>query len=247
MSIDQNKKQNKSMGVVEQDLKRTLYITHDQKNYDAIKSILNCFLLTFPKIGYCQGMNFIVAFLFQLLNKDEELSFYYLCGLELNTKHRLIFEDEFITLNIIFNAFNTFLNIIIPELYYKFLNENIEPNCYGSSWFITLFTEYIKVIDKDKPPSLLIFLFNRFIFEGWSAIFNFGLMIMQFSYDKIIKYEKDKLITFMINIVTEEKIFDEKNFEACKSIYLKNTKYIEENFVDVLIDIKKFEYNNINI
>ena len=244
MSIDQNKKQNKSMGVVEQDLKRTLYITHDQKNYDAIKSILNCFLLTFPKIGYCQGMNFIVAFLFQLLNKDEELSFYYLCGLELNTKHRLIFEDEFITLNIIFNAFNTFLNIIIPELYYKFLNENIEPNCYGSSWFITLFTEYIKVIDKDKPPSLLIFLFNRFIFEGWSAIFNFGLMIMQFSYDKIIKYEKDKLITFMINIVTEEKIFDEKNFEACKSIYLKNTKYIEENFVDVLIDIKKFEYNN---
>ncbi len=244
MSIDQKKKQKKSIGVVEQDLKRTLYITHDQKNYDAIKSILNCFLLTFPKIGYCQGMNFIVAFLFQLLNKDEELSFYYLCGLELNTKHRLIFEDEFITLNIIFNAFNTFLNIIIPELYYKFLNENIEPNCYGSSWFITLFTEYIKVIDKDKPPSLLIFLFNRFIFEGWSAIFNFGLMIMQFSYDKIIKYEKDKLITFMINIVTEEKIFDEKNFEACKSIYLKNTKYIEENFVDVLIDIKKFEYNN---
>ena len=244
MSICQDRNQIKSIGIIQQDLKRTLFVTQKQKNYNAIKSILNCFVLALPEIEYCQGMNFITAILYQLLDENEELTFYYLLGLELNTRHGEIFADEFYTLNIYFNTFNTILNFFFPEIYHRLLNENIEPNCYTSSWFITLFTEYLKIIDKDNPPSLLIFIFNRFIFEGWSAIFNLGLVILEISYDKIMKYKKDKLISFMINIINEEKLFEEENFEKIKLLYLKNTKFINGNFVDILIDIKKFEYYN---
>ena len=48
----------------------------------------------------------------------------------------------------------------------------------------------------------------------------------------------------MINIINEEKLFEEENFEKIKLLYLKNTKFINGNFVDILIDIKKFEYYN---
>ena len=94
---------------------------------------------------------------------------------------------------------------------------------------------------------LSIFILNRFIFEGWAAIFNFGMMLMELSYEKIMTYKSDKLFSYVMNIIKEENIFDNKNFEKCQNTYLKNTKIINKNFIDKLIDIEKlnFQINDI--
>ena len=47
-----------------------------------------------------------------------------------------------------------------------------------------------------------------------------------------------------MNLITEENIFDNKNFEKCKRIYEKNEKLINNIFVDKLKKIASFEYQN---
>ena len=244
LSIFQNQikkgtKQLKSMEIIEQDIKRTFFISKNPTHYDSFKSIMNCILLTFPQIGYCQGMNCIVSFFYQLLDRNEVKTFHYLCGLELNTNYHEIFEDDFNTLKIYFNVFSYLLNIFKPDIYYKLKNNNLVSNCYATSWFITLFTENVEIINKDSPPLLSIFIFNRFIFEGWTAVFNLGLVLMELAYEKIMKYKNEKLFSYVMNIINEENIFDNKNFEICKTIYLKNTKIINKSFIDKIIEIEK--------
>ena len=54
-------------------------------------------------------MNYVVSFLYQLLNLNEEQTLYFLCGLVLNTKYNQIFKDDFQTLNLFFKIFEKIL------------------------------------------------------------------------------------------------------------------------------------------
>ena len=242
--IKKGTKERKNMEVIEQDLRRTYFLQKNPIHFNSIKSILNCFLLTFPQIGYCQGMNCVVSFLYQLLDEDEENTFYYLCGFELNTKYHELFEDDFITLSIFFKVFDNILQILNPDIYYIFKNNTILPNCYCSSWFITLFMEFILIFDKNNPPLLAFFILNKFILEGWHSIFVCGYMLIEISYEKIKTFKKEKLIGYVMNIFEEEKIFDNENYEKCKNLYLKNEKIINKYFIEKLIFNANYDHYN---
>ena len=54
--------------VIEKDIERTNFIRNNKSHSYKIKNILACFVHIFPDIGYCQGMNYLVSFLYQLLN-----------------------------------------------------------------------------------------------------------------------------------------------------------------------------------
>lgn len=237
-------KQGKNIFLIEKDVIRTLFIQKNKEHQENLKSILVCFFFTHPDIGYCQGMNCIVSFLYQLLGYDEEETFYFLCGLVNSTKFHEIFQDDFQTLKRFFLIFEKILNINRPEIYYKFMDNNILTNSYSSSWFLTLFTDYVFIFDKKNPPKFIFFVIERFILEGWSAIFNCGFTLLEYCYEKIMTLEKDKLITYVMNILNNEAILKNENFETVKELYLKNSILINEFFIDKLIDITKFEGKN---
>ena len=237
-----NKKDVKNIVVIEKDVKRTTSIKDNKEHFEKIKNILICFAGTFPDIGYCQGMNCLVAFLYQLLNLNEELTFYFLCGLLLNTKYNQIFKDDFQTLTLFFKIFEKILEINRPEIYYKFIDNNIVTSSYISPLFITLFTDHAPSFDKDSPPKFIFFILEKFILEGWSALFNCGFTLLEFTYDKIMLLEKDSLTSFVINISSV--ITKDENFEETKNIFNKNSYFIDEFFVEKLIEITKMEKNN---
>jgi hypothetical protein len=234
-------KQGKNIFIIEKDVVRTLFIQKNKDHLQNLKSVLVCFFITHPDIGYCQGMNCIVSFLYQLLGYDEEETFYFLCGLETNTKFHEIFQDDFQTLNKFFMIFEKILNINRPEIYYKFMDNNIVTNSYSSSWFITLFTDNVFIFDKKCPPKLIFFVIERFIIEGWSAVFNLGFTILEYCYEKIMTLEKDKLISYIMNILGSEEILKNENYEKAKKMYLKNNNLINEFFIEKLIEITKYE------
>lgn len=93
---------------------------------------------------------------------------------------------------------------------------------------------------------LLIFIFNKFIVGNWADIFNFGLMLIDYCYEKIMEYKKDVLVNYVMNIIEVEKIFDNKNYIKCKDIFLKNENIVNDDFINILLDISKFEYYNNN-
>ena len=238
------KESNEDKFLIEKDVFRTTFIQKNKEHINNLTSILFSFVEVFPNIGYCQGMNFVVSFLYQLLNFNEEETFYVFCGLQKNSKYHEIFQDDFITLKIFFTIFEKILNINRPEIYYKFMDNNLVTNSYSSSWFITLFTDNLIIVDKKNPPKFVFFIFERFILEGWSAIFNCGFTLLEYCYEKIMILEKDKLLTYLMNILDNEKILENDNFDALKKLYLKNSILINEYFVEKLIEITKFEERN---
>ena len=238
----ENKDTNNTIFLIEKDLMRTGFIRENKEHFEKIKNILVCFDNIFPKIGYCQGMNYIIAFLYQLLGQNEELTFYFLCGLLLNTKYHQIFEDDFESLNLFFKIFEKILEINRPEIYYKFIDNNVVTSSYISPLFITLFTDHAPTFNENTPPKFIFFIFEKFILEGWSSLFNCGFTLLEFTYEKIMDLEKDELISFIMNISSV--ITKEENFEKTKNIFNKNSYFIDEFFVEKLIEITKMEKNN---
>ena len=234
----------KNIFIIEKDILRTSFAQKNKEHSDSLKWILLCLLFTFPECGYCQGMNFVASFLYQLLDYNEEETFYFLCGLQKNTKYYEIFQDDFETLNKYFIIFEKILNINRPEIYYKFNDNNVVTNGYSSSWFITLFIDNCLILDKKNPPKFIIFVIERFILEGWSAIFNCGFTLLEYCYEKLMTLERDKLLTYIMSILDNEQIFKNENFEKVKELYLKNSILINEFFIEKLFDITKFEKKN---
>ena len=193
-NINEEIREEKTINIIEKDLLRTSFIQKNKSHFNNLKSILISFLVLFPNIGYCQGMNCVVSFLYQLLDYNEEETFYFLCGLELNTKYHEIFQDNFETLKTYFIIFEKILNINNPEIYYKFMDNDLMTNSYMSPWFITLFTDNIYIFKNDDPPKLVFFVIEKFILEGWSVFFNCGFTLLEYCYEKIMILEKDKLI-----------------------------------------------------
>ena len=249
--VNQELGEEKNIYIIEKDLLRTLFLQKNKSHFNNLKSILISFLIMFPKIGYCQGMNCVVSFLYQLLDYNEEETFYFLCGLELNTKYHEIFQDNFETLKTYFIIFEKILNINNPEIYYKFMDNKLMTNSYMSPWFITLFTDNIFIFKKDDPPKLVFFVIEKFILEGWSVILNCGFTLLEYCYEKIMILEKDKLISYVMNLMEREEILKNENFDRIKQLYLKNAILINEFFIEKLIEITKFEeqkrYLNENI
>ena len=242
--INEEIREEKNIYIIEKDLLRTLFTQKNKTHFNNLKSILICFLILFPNIGYCQGMNYVVSFLYQLLDYNEEETFYFLCGLELNTKYHEIFQDNFDTLKTYLIIFEKILNINNPEIYYKFMDNNLMTNSYMSPWFITLFTDSIYIFKKDDPPKFVFFVIEKFIFEGWSVIFNCGFTLLEYCYEKIMVLERDKLISYVMNFMEREDILKNENFEKVKQLYLKNSILINEYFIETLIEITKFEEKN---
>ena len=235
---------NKIKELIQNDLNRTSFLKQNKKYNEPIKSILYTFCFTCAEIGYIQGLHTVVSLLFQLLNYDEEKTFHYLYCLEFNTDFHLIFENKFAFLNILFSVFEKILKLFKPEILYILKYIKIDINYFCSSWFLNLFAGYFQIINRDDPPLLFIYFIEKFCINGWSAIFNFGLTILEIGYENIIKLEKDELIKYIMQIINAEKIFDNTNYEKCRKVFDKNEKYINQSLVDKLIEIVKFEYKN---
>ena len=239
----------KKKELIEHDLNRTPFLKQKPEHMESIKLILFSFYFCSNKfednqVVYYQGMNTVVSFLYQILNYDEEKTFYYLYGLQFRTNYHLLFIDKLALLNILFSVFEKIIKIYIPEIYYILKSLNIDINYFCSSWFLTLFAGNIEIIDRENPPLLLIYFLEKYCLDGWSAIFNLGLVVLEVCYEKFLKLENEELIKYVMSMISEENIFDNKKFEFCKNIYEKREKLINKDLVDKLIEISKFEYEN---
>lgn len=115
-----------------------------------------------PDINYCQGMNYIAAFLFEY-TLDEEESFFYFLGMVQNTEYGEIFLNELVKLKQFFYILDRLLFIYMPELYFSFKNSGVLTSFFCSPWFITLFTNCYQYVADSKNPKILLFVLDCFI------------------------------------------------------------------------------------
>ena len=222
--------------VILDDTKRTTLKNIDkEKSNEIVKNILCCFALkNNSKVKYCQGMNFLAAFLYDLTNKEEE-SFLLLTCLIDNTQLSKIYDHKFELLNCYFYILDRLIFLFLPKISQKFKEVQLNIDCFASPYFITLFSNvYISSVSTAK---IIIFIIDNFIIKGWRVIFKSILSLLKFNEKEIIEKKDDEVVNYILHDMKKSNIFLEENFEQFKELY-KNF-----NIKDELIDNLQEEYN----
>ena len=222
--------------VILDDTKRTaLKAKNKDESKDIIKNILCCSVkANKSKIKYCQGMNFLAAFLYDITSNEEE-SFLLLTSLIDNTLLAKIYDHKFELLNSYFYILDRLIFLFLPKISQKFKEVQVNIDCFASSYFLTLFSNvYIISFSAEK---IIIFIIDDFINKGWKVVFKAILAILKFNEKEIMEKNNDEVVNYIVHDLKKSEIFLEENFDKFVNYY-KNI-----NFKDDLIDNLQEEYN----
>ena len=201
--------------VIVLDVNRTFFSVNQKEKRETLKNILYCLAYLYPKVGYCQGMNFICQFLLEVTN-DEEKAFDIFSAILNKTKYSNLIEDEFILMKKYFYVFERLIILDLPELATLLKKNNVYPSYYISPWFITLFTHSFV----ENQTKILLRIFDLFILDGWISIIKIGIMLLK-HYEKVLmEMNFEELLNFLINDLKEKyDFFNNNNYEKFMELY----------------------------
>lgn len=217
-----------SKDIIELDVTRTPFEKDVKLNREKITNILKGIAYKRPGINYCQGMNYIAAFLLTLIG-DEEDSFFIYLSLLMSTEYGQLFPNDLDKLKKIFYVFDRLLNILMPELYFYLKNNNITVSYFVSPWFITLFTNAFQYIKTQNNPKVLLRIWDLFLFDGWKSIIKIGISFVKHFETKLLQLTFEDLLQFLINDIIKSDFFQNANFDTL--MFISVNMNIEENLI----------------
>jgi hypothetical protein len=235
----------------------------EKKLYSVLKAFSNLDI----ELGYCQGMNLIVAFLLNVSNFNESETFFLLISIfsstfkerginyNYNFSMRGMFNNGFPLLLFMNYIFDKEFRKLLPDLKKKFEDFSITYDVWIGKWFQTLFTIVL-------PIEWCKRLFDCVFVNGIFFQINFGLAIIIFLEKILMKFEDEiEILNYFQDLIdnplnVNKKILVDFSIEDLikKSekirINIKDyyNKYIEEfpSFEDD-IERNNIEYNIIGI
>jgi hypothetical protein len=209
------------------DMKRTTFKKENLDSYKkALTNVLNVVAFLKPELNYCQGMSFIGSFLIQLTANEEE-TFYLMFGIVENTEFTSIFLSDLQKLKIFFYDFDRLIAIMVPEAYSIMTINNIKVNYFCTSWFLTMFSNSVVIIDQDKPPKIILKIWDEYFVKGWKAFLTTGLVIMKANEEILKTLKSEQILQFLVSEVLKTDFFEEGFFELylyfSKKFYIKNS------------------------
>ena len=167
--IDTNLANKKAKDDIEKDINRTFPCCTFFKDYYDGAKILNRVLLRYSiynkKVGYAQGLNFLVASF--LLYMNEESAFLMLHSLMVNYGLEYYYKDMK-NVNKLLYVFLNLMKKFIPELYEILKKKYMFPGTYALQWFLTLFAINLEF-------KVFVRFLDIFLLEGEKVIYRFGL------------------------------------------------------------------------
>ena len=239
----------KNTKIIDLDVIRTFFVEDKEANQEKISHIFKTLVEAIPGISYSQGMNYIGAFLLNMLKSikeenDEEEAFYLLLGLFTSSKYGELFKNNLELLKKYYFIFERLISIFVPELYIFFINNKINISCFITSWYITLFTNAYQHTDLKYEPKILIKIFDLFFFSGWNSIIVTSIFLIKNNESKILSLGSDKLLYFLNNDIIKGNYFKNENFDEFMNIF--NTFKIDEELIKSIEKEYDIKSRNLN-
>ena len=227
-----DKKSIQCINIIDLDTKRMSYSGNkDSKEIkQVLDNILTCLSGCHPQINYSQGMNYIAYLLYEICGSEEE-AFQIFNSLLTSTPYGDLFLNELSVLNTYFYVFDRLVFIYLPEIYEHLKNNDISAKLFVTPWFITLFCNSYKNNKDMKNPKVLIWILDLFIINGWKSIIKIGICLMKHFETKILSYDSEELLHFLISDVLKDDFFQNENYDKLRNIYdeLKIGKSLIQN------------------
>jgi hypothetical protein len=195
-----------------------------------LDNILICLSGCHPQINYSQGMNYIAYLLYEICGSEEE-AFQIFNSLLTSTPYGDLFLNELLVLNKYFYVFDRLVFIYLPEIYEHLKNNDISAKLFVTPWFITLFCNSYKNNKDMRNPKVLIWILDLFIINGWKSIIKIGICLMKHFETKILSYDSEELLHFLISDVLKDDFFQNENYDNLINIFdeLKIGKVLIQN------------------
>jgi hypothetical protein len=198
------------------DVIRTFFDNNQDENRVKLKNILRTLSISYPNIGYCQGMSYIGQFLLEITKENEERSFDIFSAILTKTKYGNLMINNFEEMKKYFYVFERLINIYLPDLDIVFRKNNVSPSYYITPWFITLFTHSFCT----NHTKLLIRIFDNFILDGWICIIRIGLLLLKHYQSYLIEMKFEEILQFLINELKEKyDFFNNSNYDKFIELY----------------------------
>ena len=145
------------------------------------------------RFSYYQGLNYIVAYLLDVMGDKERT--YCLTIKLLESEFRQYVDENMENLNQLFYMFRRILHIFLPRVSHHLeKNENMQTSVIYANWFLTIFTT-LKQQKKHIP--MLDQIFDIFVSKGWAGFFRCVLVLLYHCEDTILSLRNDELIVFL--------------------------------------------------
>ena len=204
---------------IEKDIHRT-FIRDEEKtpnNLQILKNVLNC-INSYSQSGYCQGMNYIVAFLLKISNYNEVMTFYFFRNILDDIKG--YFEEGFPLLNKNVEIFESYFRELYPKIYKHFKKHEIINEFYITKWLQTLLTLFL-------PFDELSIIWDVLLIRGFDFIIFICLAFFDFIEDNLLKLkESADIIHYM------EKTMNSKD-ETLIPVNIKFFEQIDEYIIPI--------------
>ena len=204
---------------IEKDVHRT-FIRDEEKtpnNIQILKNVLNC-INSYSQSGYCQGMNYIVAFLLKISNYNEVMTFYFFRNILDDIKG--YFEEGFPLLNKNVEIFESYFRELYPKIYKHFKKHEIINEFYITKWLQTLLTLFL-------PFEELSIIWDVLLIRGFDFIIFICLAFFDFIEDNLLKLkESADIIHYM------EKTMNSKD-ETLIPVNIKFFEQIDEYIIPI--------------
>ena len=165
-------------------------------------------------ISYYQGMNYIVTFLYEMIQKEEDCLLL-LSGLFYSTEYSEIFSHNMEKMQKYLYVVERLVYIYLPKIYSHLIDNNLELNFFVNPIFISLFTNiYASLPENDY--SFLLQIWDDFILNGWKTIFTDVLTILKQNENKILNLQGEDLMKYLTDGITNGEMFTVYNYDEFK-------------------------------
>ena len=188
ISLDTNKN---DLEQIQKDINRTFLNEKDktEKNLQTLKQLLIALNNLDEKIGYCQGINFIVGFILKVTNFDKIKAFH-LSRLILG-KIKGYFSKGFPLLKYNLKIFNEGFTTLLPKLYCHFKDNDIIDELWVGKWIQTLFT-------LNMPFQETCYIWDALLVYGMDFIIPISLSILYLTEKKLLKLnDSSDILSFL--------------------------------------------------
>ena len=218
--MNKNPNKNSSNEIIRLDVNRTNFEKDKEINREKIYRILKVLSISTTDFHYCQGMNFIAAFLLNICG-DEEEAFYIFLSMFLTSDYGSLFiTKELANLKKYFYVLERVIEILLPELSNYLKINNVKVSFFASSWFITLFTDtYLNIKNKDNPKVLLRIL-DFFLFKGCKSTLKVGISLLKNYEYKIMSLSFEELLRFLITDIPTSEFFQNNYYDNFMNTFM---------------------------
>jgi NTP pyrophosphatase (non-canonical NTP hydrolase) len=159
---------------INQDIGRT-YSNRKEEVEDVLRRVCGIF----EDVGYCQGMNLVVEFLFSILFSSNKVFGAFMVMMRAPYFYSELWQPGFPRLKLLMFQLNALITIKVPTLSRHFNLLDIQLDMLAPSWLLTLFCTV-----ESLPRPIVLRIWDMFWVDGWRAVLSATLTLLHLSQSK---------------------------------------------------------------